>query len=108
MKTQEQKPTHTPGPWKVAPPNDDHNWLNVRTDEEDGWYIASVTPMAGGGLCQVDANARLIAAAPELLAAARAADVLFRGLEERGALKTDGRAEWARVRAAIAKAEAGS
>lgn len=65
---------HTPGPWAIglAP----GPWaIGIETDlpdsaqiiDADGWHLATVT------LDPVDANARLIAAAPDLLAALEAA-----------------------------------
>lgn len=50
---------HTPGPWKVS-------GHMVRTECETSWPVASC---CYGTAAQSDANARLIAAAPELLAA---------------------------------------
>lgn len=87
--------THTPGPWTVS-------W-----DEEDGWnnHIYSspedrVCFMAHGGpekQPEFDANARLIAAAPDLLEALK----LMRGT----VMDHGDSLEWAVLRAAIAKAE---
>lgn len=62
---------HTPGPWKMRNRTGNHDWNNWRIAAEDG-------PGRVGGICRLDesltgeeseANARLIAAAPELLEA---------------------------------------
>lgn len=64
---------HTPGPWKMRNRTGNHDWNNWRIAAEDG-------PGRVGGICRLDesltgeeseANARLIAAAPELLEALR-------------------------------------
>lgn len=79
------KPTHTPGPWTLDTKNYvcgqiRANLASTAPGEMYGYYstIATVTqrdahPVYGGGIpAQVmEANARLIAASPELLALAR-------------------------------------
>lgn len=67
-----KKPAHTPGPWEVAGPMDDAGRIAVRAKSETAWYVAAVAPMAGGGPDTSEANARLIAAAPDLLRSAKA------------------------------------
>lgn len=62
---------HTPGPWEVFKPNEEHGWRVGTTkvlakDVSVSWFIAS-TPSDRAGT--EEANARLIAAAPELLQA---------------------------------------
>lgn len=61
--------THTPGPWTVVR-NGDSNALIRYSDGENASYIAQCNDLQ---LCPehgtVEANARLIAAAPDLLAA---------------------------------------
>jgi hypothetical protein len=56
--------THTPGPWKVA------DRFHVWTADKVGCEVAAVCVenLDDDGLGQADADARLIAAAPELLA----------------------------------------
>ena len=56
-------PKHTPGPWKINAycPMAEHGRISIETDD---YYIA----LLDAGARQA-ANARLIAAAPELLAA---------------------------------------
>jgi hypothetical protein len=67
---------HTPGPWKIAPGeyNDPDQgegdaWGSVITEDPAGWYVATVEYHPGDG--DPEANARLIAAAPDLLWALR-------------------------------------
>ena len=61
---------HTPGPWEVADclMNEDERWVH---SSELGGVIAGVWPWGDDevGEQQREANARLIAAAPDLLAA---------------------------------------
>lgn len=109
--------THTPGPWVI------HEWgigdSVIEVNGPDGAQIAEIDTLrestetehvrASG---EHRANARLIAAAPDLLAACKAADGAFDRIEAQGA---DGDSEawkmafaaWQNVRAAIAKAERG-
>ena len=90
---------NTPGPWRVsaAPLNPDAStrWVEVYSvDPEDD--VAQVT---GGNLKAAQANARLIAAAPDLLAALER--IASEGWTERGAFSVQ------IARAAIAKAKGG-
>jgi hypothetical protein len=86
---------HTPGPW-VATPANSGEW-NIDSVAPDDWCIARV--MGGAGLedpnGRSDANARLIAAAPDLLAA-------LKMLDERGHTQ----ATWDFAKRALAKAGA--
>ena len=55
---------HTPGPWKVEKYITRREFVtDTKTTSADGSYLAKVGP------CNIEANAQLIAAAPELLAA---------------------------------------
>ena len=56
--------SHTPGPWAIGLDTDDHE---AQIISADGWHLATVA------LDPLPANARLIAAAPDLLAALEAA-----------------------------------
>ena len=59
---------HTPGPWYIRT----HDYANVRGADgifHDGSNLPIVNDVWGKTLAQADANARLIAAAPDLLAA---------------------------------------
>jgi hypothetical protein len=57
-------PKHTPGPWRIRWLT--NGWPVITSDAHD---IADLR-LNGNGLPHVEANARLIAAAPELLEAA--------------------------------------
>jgi hypothetical protein len=61
--------SHTPGPWKVA------DRFHVWTADKVGCEVAAVCVenLDDDGLGQADADARLIAAAPDLLAACKLA-----------------------------------
>lgn len=67
---------HTPGPWRVEPSASDTDVPVVTSSDEDGfpWLVARV--WNGGDFTQKEINynnARLIAAAPDLLDAAQGA-----------------------------------
>ena len=97
---------YTPGPWRVsaAPqiPDASTRWIEVYSvDPEDD--VAQVT---GGNLKAAQANASLIAAAPDLLAALEQIvelDLFCASMEDK--TKTD--ALFASARTAIAKAKGG-
>ena len=71
------KNLHTPGPWQVLPEEVDRPYIRVRGTELGGRYkVANVPTPAYDGVDarearETRANARLIAAAPELLEALR-------------------------------------
>lgn len=100
MKTETTRTQHTPGPW-TAKPHGNHCFL--MSENAQGFYC----------VCDVDtateqgrANARLIAAAPDLLEALT--ELVTR--RERASAKVGGSPDgsdnrYARARAAIAKAE---
>ena len=95
---------HTPGPWKVV-------------DKIDGRKPRSMALVAAGGDMSIDctrsgdtraesnANARLIAAAPDLLAELEHLVRLLEPLEQSGSLQVPGLATLNGARAAIAKAQ---
>jgi len=95
---------HTPGPWHV-----DTDALNVSVRDADACTIARVEPRAvGAAPSQADA-ARLIAAAPELLAALQAAENMLETIRAERYLDN---AAWDAIdatvdaiRAALAKAD---
>ena len=61
--------THTPGPWQVHYHSTDGERDAALITDADGWHIASLWHSRYGNgrpLAEVDANARLIAAAPEM------------------------------------------
>ncbi|HEL2957133.1 TPA: hypothetical protein UL931_000330 [Stenotrophomonas maltophilia] len=102
---------HTPGPWKVFPEEAHRDYVRVRgTALGRRFKIANVPTPIHEGVTERDveetrANARLIAAAPELLAALIKADQMFRDI---GFVAEADRARpgslGAEIRAAIAKA----
>jgi hypothetical protein len=94
----------TPGPWK-AQMREFRQWEVVSTCETE-WWIADASPYNE----RQEANARLIAAAPELLEALEA--VLYWAeiagdTTDKEALAANEEASIALARAAIAKAEGG-
>ena len=72
-KTPIPKATHTPGPWKTWKSKVRHRSIDGRTIIRKGTsVIAHVTPVQCAPLsAEVIANARLIAAAPEMLEACK-------------------------------------
>lgn len=60
---------HTPGPWSVVPYGDGDS-LAVHDARGDWRVCFMATPGDSGDMAGIEANARLIAAAPELLALA--------------------------------------
>jgi hypothetical protein len=90
---------HTPGPWTAEPPGiygygaDDDKYWSVQTDDQ---RICLLT-----GQDDEESDARLIAAAPELLAALKALTLLV----EVDYVGFDCLEQWRQAVAAIAKAE---
>lgn len=85
---------HTPGPWVAS------EMRVFRGDIDGNTYIAGTAPAdySGGDTSEAKANARLIAAAPDLLAALEA--VIANGHES-----APGLGAYLNARAAIAKAK---
>lgn len=105
MKTQ-QVVRHTPGPWKAAQAaNGEWHVFDPRAQGAQGSMIArgisSGAPHLGEGPACVEANAHLIAAAPELLVAGKRALEILDGIIM-GDIPAK---EKSMLRAAIAKAE---
>lgn len=107
---------HTPGPWEYIPSNEHHGpYVSSYAGDVADCYTMS-NPLAasirnGGDSypvpfqgAEADANARLIAAAPDMLEALRDALELL----ERHYPKPARSGQIARARAAIAKAEGGA
>lgn len=95
---------HTPGRWSIArDPRPGMDWNSHIVDKKRGHAICFMAHSDGASPERDEANARLIAAAPDLLEALRAVDVLF------GHLATDSTQRiWLdNARAAIAKATTG-
>jgi len=93
---------HTPGPWKISKETTPGQFVTeVKIRSNDDSHVAVIGP------CAVDANARLIAAAPDLLAALEECrDIIARLAQE----SPDGIPMWAsavhdQARTAIRKAE---
>ena len=107
---------HTPGPWRTSPANKgsgDRDMFVMADKPEGQAELAKVYDWAEyGGSLPAEANAKLIAAAPEMLAALEAVEAL---INERpavvGAPSLEGRAAarsvFDRARAAINKATGG-
>jgi hypothetical protein len=87
---------HTPGPWKIDGVKDDPE-RNVIIRDATGWQVALTRHF---GVLETVANAKLIAAAPEMLEALEAA-ISF--VAEFSGPKTDKLKT--KITAAIAKAE---
>lgn len=91
---------HTPGPWFVNGP-----WLiQADTPHELPRYVAEIKKPHGVSTNEREANARLIAAAPELLAALEG--ILYHFVPEQGNLKVE-QEMIKSAHAAIAKAKEG-
>ena len=71
------KTTHTPGPWKT-----DRAGVNVVDPSEKAEYVIAFCK--GASIAELTANARLIAAAPELLDALIAASGALEHLRQTG------------------------
>lgn len=72
--------THTPGPWEHLPDNNDAiAAVNRRADRSIASFVslATMNPLWPEMRDQQEANARLMAAAPDLLAAAKALDEML-------------------------------
>ena|SRR5580765_6125700 len=94
---------HTPGPWGAY----NLSKGNIAIETREGVRVAN----ASGDTCDVEANARLIAAAPELLAALKAAYSALALIDDFGTATGENpdvqNAALDQARAAIAKAEGG-
>lgn len=91
---------HTPGNW-IAKPRDSADWIDLVTDDpETCGGSAHSLPFASCRHFNQEANARLIAAAPELLETLRFVARLSYGSPRNHAIQE-------RVRAVIAKVEGG-
>lgn len=89
---------HTPGPWGIRDENETFISIGAETHHSlvDTWAIDD-----GVSKEQMEANARLIAAAPELL------DALLLAVSRQSYKPGDGPDWWEICRAAIAKATGG-
>lgn len=100
--------SHTPGPWRaVAPGTDGSQFLNWIVGTDVGNTLVSVVSViAPHAVAYCEADARLIAAAPDLLAALKHVQSCDQWSRREEGISTEimDRA-WDRVRAAIAAAE---
>ena len=86
---------HTPGPWRIDPADPHHVIAADDGDWSDFWSVSTATDDCGPGMSRTIANARLIAAAPDLLASLEMALVW---------LDYEGKYDVQGIRSAIAKA----
>jgi hypothetical protein len=92
---------HTPGPWAILPEGTPHGEIATVYNTPDGWVSIHAPTWLNIGDQQVAmANARLIAAAPDLLDALRIA----RDHIDMDALEVSHCKDAERIRSAIAKA----
>jgi hypothetical protein len=91
---------HTPGPWTVEEYGDDETPTLVIHKDSDSRICFMATPGSYGSAARIEADARLIAAAPEMYAALK--KIIADAESDDGATAWDG-ADIARP--AIAKAE---
>ncbi len=108
---------HTPGPWTVIKSNDKSkyavNWLEISPGVVSSSEYSTSRWGESETYCGVritEANARLIAAAPDLLAVARQIEWLATAGEDRDGVPyqptaSDWMRLWSQARDAIAKAE---
>jgi hypothetical protein len=95
---------HTPGPWIMTIINAQRQF---EIHAEDGTLVALATPVDRHGVFKTQANARLIAAAPELLEACKYALRCFEVMDRDYALGNYPRGVSVTLEAAIQKAEGG-
>lgn len=97
--------SHTPGPWEIAQTYKTHNsptrFWETWVKSSDGYTASSHAPTQE----EAEATARLIATAPELLAAAELAAQTFERSDASGKFLGDDEHEaWTALNAAIKKA----
>ena len=96
--TSETRVTHTPGPWAHGFDSLNATW-NVM--DADARMYTTVKPRGNQNPAEIEANARLIASAPDLLAALEALTQL--GTDDNGAIIVGPRG-WELAQAAIRRA----
>lgn len=110
MKTKDVISSHTPGPWKAEKiAGTSRTEYRVSSGVNESWQVVAGP---GGGYALPEANARLIAAAPELLSAAHEVLIEMRALRDLAhghnlLARSGDSANMAGLCAAIAKAEGG-
>lgn len=87
---------YTPGPWNAE------GWENLAVNCADGYTLTLAAGRNGAGLDELRANAFLISAAPDMLAALYASEIALRSCLHSN-VQVDAALE--QVRAAISKAE---
>lgn len=103
---------HTPGPWVTAEDHPSRACVHIKTDDGQELAVLYHAPgdsynTFGGAYCNTpnrDANARLIAAAPDLLAELRRAEARLRALSRYGTLKQAYRKEILHIADALSAA----
>lgn len=93
-----QETQHTPGPWRFCEPDQISRWPVVQRGMSGGFQVKGDSPE------RTLADAKLIAAAPELLVSLKEMLVLAEGMSVELDLPGDP-GEFRRARAAVAKAE---
>lgn len=95
--------THTEGPWNATERDRTVGGFTIRVGDDDDLLCLAIVPLNGRFAHEVEANAKLIAAAPDMLAALKEAEELLADLAD-----DDGSVRPVRqqVLAAIVKAEA--
>jgi len=101
--------THTPGPWRLVTRSNQHGLAALAVAIDKPGCAPSWLPGKGFGLAstltaQDEANARLIAAAPDMLAALKLCEAFCKGHQE----TPEKVVRYQQARAAIAKAEGAS
>ena len=95
--------THTPGPWTVEEYGDEDAPALVIHKNTETRVCFMATPGSHGDPAKIEADAHLIAAAPELLAALKQLVADYQDVPD--PTDEDGQAVFDTARAAIAKAE---
>lgn len=106
LKEEPMKTNHTPGLWKALPGTYSHQTeLKVVGDDKRGTRNYQFYAMVGGDFEKREANARLIATAPELLEVLKSSSKYLEKLKNMDRLHADGIMCLDKSNAAIVKAE---
>lgn len=99
---------HTPGPWEITPTMEGPWGLKtfeISGDDREKYWIAHVLSDKNDSEEKGEANAKLIAAAPELLNALYRVSALYGSLiEQTSDYNREDNADWRAAQAAIKKA----
>ena len=95
---------HTPGPWMAQIAREETGFRMVRTYVLDGASGDPIAHVQANGMAEEEANARLIAAAPDLLDALRKAQSLLVELRAHELTDADDVEVMAAIEAVIVKA----